>query len=47
MFSATTVFYALGNKKIVALCYVILTLIVLFLIVKTNIIFDRDKKTDK
>ena len=47
MFSATTIFYALGNKKIVAVCYIILTLIVLFLIVKTNIIFDRSKKTDK
>ena len=44
IFSVTTVFYALGNKKIVAFCYVILVLIVLFLIFKTNIIFKRSKK---
>lgn len=44
IFSVTTVFYALGNKKIVAFCYVILVLIVLFLIFKTDIIFKRSKK---
>lgn len=44
LFSATTIFYVLGDKKIVAGCYVVLTLVVLFIILKTDIIFDRSKK---
>ena len=43
IFSATTIFYILGDKQVVAGCYVILILIVLFLIFKTNVIFDRNK----
>ena len=41
VFSITTIFYTLGYKKITIGCYVILIFIVLFLILKTNIIFDR------
>lgn len=43
IFSATTIFYILGDKKIVIGCYVILILIVLFLILKTDIIVERHK----
>ena len=46
MFSVTTIFYILGDKKTVMFCYVILIMIVLFLILKTNIIFER-KKVEK
>lgn len=44
MFSVTTVFYALGHNTEVIVCYVILLFIVLFLILKTDIIFDRSRK---
>ena len=38
-FSITTIFYILGYKKIVSICYIILMLIVLFLVLKTDVIF--------
>lgn len=44
MFSVTTIFYALGHKLELVICYVVLLAIVLFLVLKTNIIFDNDKK---
>ncbi len=44
LFSVTTIFYVLGDKTEVLICYVILIFIVLFLILKTDIIFDRSKK---
>ena len=44
MFSITTIFYILGYKKIVSVCYVILMLIVLFLVLKTDVIFERKNK---
>ena len=47
MFSATTIFYVLGDKKIVAFCYVILMFIVLYFVLKTNIVFDWSKKKEK
>ena len=47
IFSATTIFYILGDKQIVIGCYVILMLIVLFLIFKTDVIFERKNKTGK
>jgi UDP-GlcNAc:undecaprenyl-phosphate GlcNAc-1-phosphate transferase len=43
LFSATTIFYILGDKQIVAGCYVLLILIVLFLVLKTDIIFEHKK----
>ncbi len=46
IFSATTIFYILGDKKIVIGCYVVLILIVLFLVLKTNVIFEH-KKVEK
>ena len=47
IFSATTIFYVLGHKKEMIVCYVILIFIVLFLVFKTNIIFDWKKKVKK
>ena len=47
IFSATTIFYILGDKAIVSVCYIILILIVLFLVLKTDVIFEREKKEVK
>lgn len=44
LFSVTSVLYVIGDKKIVAVCYVILMFIVLFIVFKTDIIFERSKK---
>lgn len=44
LFSITTIFYTLGQKIELIVCYVILIFIVLFLILKTDIIFDHTKK---
>ena len=43
LFSLTTIFYVLGDKKVVACCYVVLIFIVLFFVLKTNIVFDWSK----
>ena len=47
LFSVTTIFYVLGNKKTVICCYVVLMFIVLFLILKTDIVFDWTSKKNK
>lgn len=44
LFSLTSIFYALGHSKEVIICYVLLMFIVLYLILKTDIVFDRSKK---
>ena len=44
LFSATTIFSVLGYETEVIVCYIVLIFIVLFLILKTDIIFDRSKK---
>lgn len=44
MFSITTIFYTLGQKKEVIACYIVLMFIVIFLVFKTNIIFERANK---
>ena len=41
MFSITTILFVLKRTKLVVFCYVILLFIVLFLVLKTNIIFER------
>lgn len=41
IFSVTTIFYTLDHKVELVICYVIILFIVLYLILKTNIIFDR------
>lgn len=47
VFSITTIFYTLGDKQIVIGCYVILIIIVLYLVLKTDVIVERHKKTSK
>ena len=44
VFSITTIIYALGDKKTVIVCYLVLVAIVLYLILKTDIIVERHKK---
>ena len=44
LFSITTIFYTIGDKKLSIICYILLAAIVLFLILKTNVIFDRKNK---
>lgn len=43
-FSATTIFYTLGYKKVTGICYILLIFIVLYIILKTDIIFEHEKK---
>ena len=43
LFSITSIFYALGYEYEMIACYIVLLFLVLFLILKTNIIFDRKK----
>jgi UDP-GlcNAc:undecaprenyl-phosphate GlcNAc-1-phosphate transferase len=46
VFSITTIFYTLGDKEIVIGCYIVLILIVLYLVLKTDVIFERHKKSN-
>ncbi len=41
LFSITTIFYTLGDKVLSMICYAILAAIVLFLVLKTSVIFER------
>lgn len=43
LFSVTSIFYAIGYQYEMIICYIILLFLVLFLILKTNIIFERKK----
>ena len=43
----TTILYTLGNKKELIVCYVLLVFIVLFLVFKTNVIFEKKPKKNK
>lgn len=47
LFSITTIVYTLGDKKELIFCYFILIIIVLFLILKTDIIFDHSVNLNK
>ena len=47
IFSITSVFYALGHPKEMIVCYILLIFIVLFLIFKTNVIFENKKEKKK
>ena len=47
MFSITTILFVLKRTTLVIVCYVILIFIVLFLVLKTNIIFDRQNQIKK
>ena len=44
LFSIITIFYALGKREEMAIFYIILLFIILFLIFKTNVIFKKEKK---
>lgn len=44
LFSVASIFYAIGKSKEVVIIYVILLFALLFLVLKTSIIFDRNKK---
>lgn len=43
IFSVTTIFYTLDHKVELIICYVIILFVVLYLILKTDIIFERNK----
>ena len=43
MFSVTSIFYAIGYEYEMIVCYIILLFLVIFIILKTNIIFERKK----
>ena len=43
IFSVTTIFYTLDHKAELIICYVIILFVVLYLILKTDIIFERNK----
>ena len=44
LFASVSVFYALGNAKIALLIYVILMILLLFLVLKTDILFQHKKE---
>lgn len=47
IFSITSIFYALGYTKEMIICYIIIVFILLFLIFKTNVIFENKKEVKK
>ena len=44
IFSAISILYVLGNDKIAIILYIILMILFLFLVLKTNILFEHKKK---
>lgn len=47
IFSIVTIFYSIGYKKEMIIFYVLLAFLILFLVFKTNVIFDNKKGKDK
>jgi len=47
VFSITTIFYVLNRTTEVIICYIFFVFVVLFLVFKTDIIFERDKRKNK
>ncbi len=45
-FSIVSIFYVLGDNKIAIIIYVIMMILLLFIVLKTNILFDHNKKKD-
>ncbi len=43
LFASVSIFYALGDKEIAMIIYIMLMILLLFLVIKTNIIFDHKK----
>ncbi len=46
MFASVSVFYILGGSEIAIIIYIILMILLLFLVLRTNILFNHDKKKD-
>lgn len=46
LFASVSVFYALGDAKLAIVIYAILMLLLLFIVLKTNILFDHSKKKE-
>ena len=44
LFSAVSIFYVLGNNKVALAIYIVLMLLLLFVVVKTDILFEKNKK---
>lgn len=47
MFSAISILYVLGDNQQAMVIYVVLMIMLLFIILKTNILFEHDKKKEK
>jgi UDP-GlcNAc:undecaprenyl-phosphate GlcNAc-1-phosphate transferase len=47
LFSSVSIFFVLGDKKIAMGIYIVLMLLLLFLVVKTDILFEHKKKNSK
>ena len=47
LFSSVSIFFVLGDKKIAMGIYAVLMLLLLFLVIKTDILFDHKKKDSK
>ena len=47
IFSAVTILYSIGYRKEMIIFYVLLAFLILFLVFKTNVIFDNGKKVNK
>ena len=47
LFSAVSIFYTLGDNKIAIIIYIILMLLLLFVVAKTDILFEHKKKGNK
>ena len=44
LFSAVSIFYVLGNNKVALAIYIVLMLLLLFVVVRTDILFEKNKK---
>ena len=47
LFAFTSIFLTLGDNRIASIFYIIITLILLFLVIKTDILFEHKKKGKK
>ncbi len=47
LFAAVSIFFVLGDKKMAILIYVALMILLLFLVLKTDILFNHNKKKEK
>lgn len=47
LFASVSIFFVLGDSKMAIIIYVILMLLLLFLVLKTDILFEHKKKSDK